>query len=143
MQTLLENGDVRAIGVSNFMKRDLDLLYEVADTPPAVDQVEFHPYLQRPGLQEYCRQRGITMEAWSPLMRGRGTDLPLLDDIGQQHGKSSAQVTLRWILQKGVVTIPKAVQKQHIAQNADIFDFELSDEEMASIDALDRGRHGD
>jgi diketogulonate reductase-like aldo/keto reductase len=83
----------------------------------------------------------VTVEAWAPLMRGRGTDLPQLAEIGERHGKTAAQVTLRWILQQGIVTIPKSVHAERIRENADVFDFALSDDEMAAIDALDRGQH--
>jgi diketogulonate reductase-like aldo/keto reductase len=141
LEELRARGDVRAIGVSNFMQRDLDMLFECCELPPAVDQFEFHPHLQRHALVDYCRSHGVTVEAWAPLMRGRGTDLPQLAEIGERHGKTAAQVTLRWILQQGIVTIPKSVHAERIRENADVFDFALSDDEMAAIDALDRGQH--
>lgn len=106
---------------------------------PAVNQVEFQPYLTQPDLQSYCKERGIQLEAWSPLLQGN-LDVPLLQEIGQAHGKSAAQVILRWDLLCGVVTIPKSVTKSRIIENADIFDFELTAEEVEKINGLNVGR---
>jgi methylglyoxal/glyoxal reductase len=138
-ELLLDRGEVRAIGVSNFMREDFKRLFAIANVPPAVDQIEFHPFLQRPWLVEYCRSRDVALEAWSPLMRGKITAIPKLAEIGARHDKTAAQVTLRWILQQGIVTIPKSIHEDRLRQNADIFDFELSAGEMAEIEALDRG----
>jgi len=140
-ETLHASRLVRAIGVSNFMHGDLAQLYERAKVPPAVNQIEFHPYLQRPKLVEECRTRGIAVEAWSPLMRGKVGRVPELIELGMRHNKTAAQVTIRWILQKGVNTIPKSTHEYRLRENADVFDFALSAEEMAVIDALDRGEH--
>jgi diketogulonate reductase-like aldo/keto reductase len=104
-----------------------------------VNQVEFHPRLQQPDLQRFCAQRGITLEAWAPIMRGGVFHIPEILTIAERHAKSAAQVTLRWILQKDIVAIPKSVHKDRIAENAALFDFELSAGEMATIDALDTG----
>jgi diketogulonate reductase-like aldo/keto reductase len=139
-EQLLAEGKVRSIGVSNFTVADLKQLAETARTPPAVNQVEFHPYLQRPELVSYCEAHGIVVEAWSPLMRGRIESIPELTEIGRAYGKTSAQVTLRWILQRGLVTIPKSTHEERLRENADIFDFDLSAQDVARIDALDRGR---
>jgi methylglyoxal/glyoxal reductase len=133
------SGAVRAIGVSNFMRSDFERLYETSTVAPAIDQIEFHPFLQRPGLVDYCRSHGVAVEAWSPLMRGRVNGIRQLVDIGAAHGKTEAQVTLRWILQKGIITVPKSVHAERLRENADIFDFALSPQDMAAIDALDRG----
>ena len=139
MEQLLASGRTRAIGVCNFLPHHLDDLAQTATVMPAVDQFEFHPRLQQPELQAACRQRGITVQAWAPLMRGKVNDIPLLVAIADEHGKTPAQVSLRWILQLGHTTIPKSVHEERIAQNADIYDFELSADEMAAIDALDSG----
>ena len=140
-ETLRASGLVRAIGVSNFRHGDLARLYETAKVPPAVNQIEFHPYLQQTELVEECSSRGIAVEAWSPLMRGKVGRVPELIEIGTRYNKTAAQVTIRWILQKGVITIPKSTHEYRLRENADVFDFALSAEEMAVIDALDRGEH--
>lgn len=139
MESLLSEGLTRAIGVCNHLPAQLDVLLSLADVPPAVDQVEFHPWLQQPGLQAYLAEHGIALEAWAPLMKGRIGEAPEIVAIAERHGVSPAQIGLRWILQLGHVTIPKSVHPERIAQNADIFGFELSDAEIAAIDALDRG----
>jgi len=140
-EKLHADGAVRSIGVSNFLQTDFEQLYETAKVPPAIDQIEFHPRLQRPDLVTYCRSHGIAVEAWSPLMRGKVGRIPQLVKIGMRHDKTAAQVTIRWILQKGVVTIPKSTHDYRLRENADVFDFTLSADEMAVIDALDRGAH--
>lgn len=139
MQKLRSERLVRAIGVCNFLVPHLKGLLEYADIPPAVDQVEHHPRLQQPELREFCRSHGITMQAWAPIMRGGVAQIPEIVRIAEAHGKTPAQVTLRWILQNGVTTIPKSVHRERIAENADVYDFGLSDSEMAAIDAVDRG----
>lgn len=139
MQKLLAEGYVRSIGVCNFLPHRLDELLAFADVPPAVDQVEHHPRLQQPELRDYCAARGITLQAWAPIMRGRVAEIPEIVEVAGRHGKTPAQVTIRWILQNGVTTIPKSVHRERIAENADVFDFELSAEDMALIDSTDRG----
>ena len=139
MQKLRSDRRVRAIGVCNFLVPHLEELLAFADIPPAVDQVEHHPRLQQPDLRGFCASNGITMQAWAPIMRGGVARIPEIVEIAQAHGKTPAQVTLRWILQHGVTTIPKSVRRERIAENADVYDFELTDGEMAAIDDLDRG----
>lgn len=141
MEELLAQGLAKAIGVSNFMRSDLDQLYSIARVPPALDQFELHPWRQRPDLQEYCAEKGIVVQAWAPLMRGRVGEVPELVEIGRRHGKTPAQVALRWLLQKGVTTIPKTVHAERLRENASVFDFELDAHEMAAIDGLDRDAH--
>lgn len=147
MEKLLADGFTRSIGVCNFLVPNLEDLLSFASTPPAVDQVEHHPRLQQPDLRDFCRSRDITMQAWAPIMRGAVAQIPEIVAIAHAHGKSPAQVSIRWILQHGVTTIPKSIHETRIAENADVFDFELSDDEMAVIDGLDRGnrlgRHPD
>lgn len=139
LEKLHRAGRIKAIGVSNYMIPHLEELLGAAEIVPAVNQIEYHPYLQSKPLVEHCRRKGIQVEAWSPLMQaGALLKDPTLVRIAEKHGKSAAQVILRWDVQGGVITIPKSVRAERIAGNADIFDFELSDEEMAAIAALDR-----
>lgn len=139
MESLLAEGLVRSIGVCNFLPHHLDALLDIASVPPSVDQVEFHPWLQQPSLQAHLAEHDIELEAWAPIMRGHAGEEPGLVSIAERHGVTPTQVALRWILQLGYIAIPKSVHVERIDQNADIFGFELSDEEMASIDTLDRG----
>lgn len=147
MEELLAAGKVRAIGVCNFLVPHLEDLLSFANVPPAVDQVEHHPRLQQPELRMFCHDSGIMMQAWAPLMRGGVARIPEIVEIARRHGKSPAQVSIRWILQHGVTTIPKSVHEERIAENADVFDFELTAAEMAVIDSLDTadriGHHPD
>jgi methylglyoxal/glyoxal reductase len=138
MEEILASGRTRAIGVCNHLPHHLERLLSFATVPPAIDQVEFHPGLQQPDLHAYCDEHRITMQAWAPVMRGRVFQIPTLVEIGRRHGKTAAQVSIRWILQLGVTTIPKSVHRERLVENADVFDFELSAEEMAAIAALDR-----
>jgi methylglyoxal/glyoxal reductase len=139
MEALLAAGSALAIGVCNFLPSHLDALSAFADTPPAVDQVEHHPRLQRPELKAYCDEHGITLQAWAPIMRGHAPEVPELVAIAQAHSKSPEQVCLRWILQDGVTAIPKSVHRARIEANADVFDFELDANEMRIIASLDQG----
>lgn len=136
LETLYENGAVRAIGVCNFHVHHLEDLLSDVRIVPMVNQVEFHPRLTQKELLHFCKDKGIQLEAWSPLMRGRLLDDPVLTEIGRNYNKTAAQVILRWDLQHEVVTIPKSVHEERIAANADIFDFMLTSEEMGRIDAL-------
>ncbi len=140
LERIYDSGRAKAIGVSNFMPCHLDELLPVCDVVPAVNQVEFHPLLVQPELLQYCREHGIQPQAWSPLMQGQFLDEQTLVDIAAKHRKTPAQVVLRWDLQRKVITIPKSVHADRIAENAAIFDFELSDDEMRRLDAMDR-RH--
>lgn len=139
MEQILASGRTRAIGVCNFLPHHIDQLMESANVPPAVNQFEFHMRLQQPELVAYCRAHDITMQAWAPIMRGRVNLVPELVDIAQRHHKTPAQISLRWILQQDITTIPKSVHSDRIAENADVYGFTLSDSEMAAIKALDTG----
>lgn len=139
LQKLYKEGYVRAIGVSNFHEHHLQAIMADSEIVPAVDQVEYHPRLAQTELLRFCKEHDIQMEAWSPLMQGKLLDHPLLADIAAKYGKSVSQVILRWDLQNGVVTIPKSVNPDRIAQNADIFDFELAAEDMEAINGLNTG----
>ncbi|MFD0695397.1 aldo/keto reductase [Paenibacillus sp. GCM10027628] len=138
LETLYKEGRVKAIGVSNFQIHHLKDLMNDAEIKPMVNQVEFHPQLTQQDLLQFCKEQDIQMEAWSPLMQGQLLDHPVLKEIGEQHGKSVAQVILRWDLQHGVVTIPKSTKEHRIIENAAVFDFELTKEDMARIDRLNQ-----
>ncbi len=140
LEKLHEDGKVRAIGVSNFQIHHLEDLLADAKVRPVVNQVELHPLLSQVELRNYCKEQGIQIEAWAPLAQGRLLDNPTLQAIADKHGKSIAQVLLRWDIQSGIVTIPKSIKKERIVQNADIYDFELSVEEMKQIDDLNEDR---
>ncbi len=135
--TLQESGKARAIGVSNFMIRHLDELLATTDIVPAVNQIEISPFIQRKPLTEYCRKRGIVVEAYSTLSRGKRTNDERLAAIGKRYGKTAAQIALRWALQSEIVIIPKSVHKERIIENANIFDFEISLADMSAINTLD------
>ena len=138
LEKLYREGYVRAIGVSNFKIHHLEELFEDSEVTPAVNQIELHPRLTQEDVRAYCKEKGIQVEAWSPLMRGRLMDEPTLVDLAKKYGKTPAQIIIRWDLQHGLITIPKSVRKERIIENADVFDFELSDEDMKKIDALNQ-----
>ena len=153
LERLLADGRVRAIGVSNFMPHHLDALMESATVVPAVNQVELHPYFTQPAVQAADASRGILTQAWSPIggitfYPGYGEERKsVLDDstiqtIASKLGKSAAQVMLRWHLQQGRSAIPKSTNPSRIAENFAVFDFRLTDDDLARLDSLDRGRRG-
>ena len=137
MEKLQAQGRVKSIGVSNFTIQDLELLKTVSDIRPAVNQVEFHPLFNHPELMTYCQANQITLQAYAPLARGAYLNSPLMIEIGNRHQKSPAQIGLRWLVQQGVGVVPKSVHKDRILENSQIFDFVLSEEEMAAINAMD------
>jgi diketogulonate reductase-like aldo/keto reductase len=151
LETLLADGKVRAIGVSNFMVDHLEKLLDRATVVPAVNQIEVHPYFAQREVQAFGAERGILTQAWSPIggitfyREGEHTSTledPVIVEIAQAHGKSPAQILLRWGLQHGRSVIPKSTKPTRIAENIDVFDFELSADEMTAIDGLDTGRRG-
>ncbi|WP_130442003.1 aldo/keto reductase [Kribbella rubisoli] len=151
LETLLADGKVRAIGVSNFMVDHLSALLDAATVVPAVNQLEIHPYFQQREVQALDSRHGILNQAWSPIggitfYRDSGhtsaLDDPVIGEISRAHGKSPAQVMLRWGLQQGRSVIPKSTKPERIAQNLDVFDFELAADELAAIDELDTGKRG-
>jgi methylglyoxal/glyoxal reductase len=146
-EKLYKEGRVRAIGVSNFLVHHLEDLMSTAEIKPMVNQVEFHPHLTQKELLAFCEKEGIQLEAWSPLKQGQLLNEPVLEDIAHKYNKSVAQVILRWDLQHGVVTIPKSIKEHRIIENANIFDFELTIEDMGKIDELNQdsraGSHPD
>lgn len=139
-ERLQSEGRVRSIGVSNFQPAHLRRLFDEGAVVPAVNQVELHPYLQQPQLRAFHAEHEIATEAWSPLAQGAVLDDPAIVAIAQAHGRTPAQVVLRWHLQLGNVVIPKSVTPARIAENLDVFGFELSDEQLAALAALDRGQ---
>jgi 2,5-diketo-D-gluconate reductase A len=136
---LQNQGLVRAIGVSNFQPAHLKRLITETGVTPAVNQIELHPRLQQVGLRREHAELGIVTEAWSPLAQGRVLEDPAIVQIAERHAKTPGQVVIRWHLQLGNVVIPKSVTPQRIGQNIDVFDFALSDSEMAAIEQLDAG----
>lgn len=140
LEFLYNTKRVRAIGVSNFMQHHLEALLPKADVIPMVNQMEFHPYLVQQDLLDYCNSKKIQYEAWSPMMQGKIFDIELFKDLADKYNKTIAQIVLRWDLQKGVITIPKSSKKERIRANADIFDFELSQEDIRFLDGLNQGR---
>ncbi|ASS95775.1 aldo/keto reductase [Peribacillus simplex] len=138
LETLYKEGKVKAIGVSNFQIHHLKDLMEDAEVKPMVNQVECHPRLTQKEVQAFCKEQGIQLEAWSPLMQGELLDNDVLQAIATKHGKSVAQVILRWDLQNGIVTIPKSTKEHRIVENSSVFDFELTEEEINQIDGLNQ-----
>lgn len=138
LEQLHKDGRVRSIGVSNFQIHHLEDLLANAEVRPVVNQVELHPLLSQVELREYCKSQGIQIEAWSPLAQGKLLDNEVLKAIGAKYGKSTAQVIIRWDLQHGIVTIPKSSNPKRIVENANVFDFELTAEEMKQIDGLNQ-----
>jgi diketogulonate reductase-like aldo/keto reductase len=151
LETLLADGKVRSIGVSNFMVEHLHRLMDVATVVPAINQIELHPFFQQPEVQQKNRELGILTQAWSPIggitfYRDSGhtsaLEDPTIGHIAKEHGKSPAQVMLRWHLQEGRQVIPKSTKPARIAENIDVFDFDLTTEKLSAIDALDTRRRG-
>ena len=138
MEELYKRGKIKAIGVSNFLVHHLEDFLPNCSVFPTVNQVEFHPELIQPELLVYCKNKDIQIEAWSPIMKGAVNNIPLLRKLADKYGKSPVQIVLRWDIQKGVVTIPKSARRERIISNADIFDFEISSEDMKKIDNLDK-----
>ncbi len=136
---LQEEGVVRSIGVSNFQPAHLERIIAETEVTPAVNQIELHPHLQQPELRELHAQHGVVTEAWSPLAQGAVLDEPEIVRIAEAHGKTAGQVVLRWHVELGNVVFPKSVTPGRIRENIDVFDFALSEEEMAALARLDRG----
>ena len=141
LERIYSEGKARAIGVSNYMVHHLTELLREADVPPAVDQVEMNPYLPQRELQAFCRDHGIQLEAYSPLTKGHRLSDRRLASIATKHGKTPAQVLLRWCLEVGAVAIPKSVRAERIRENAEIFDFSLDAEDLRALGDLDSSLH--
>jgi len=147
MEEIYRSGRAKAIGVSNFLLHHLEDIFKIAEIMPMVNQMECHPYLVQQSLIDFCLAHKIVFEAWSPIMQGAVNNVPLLVELSGKYKKTPVQIVLRWDLQKGIVTIPKSVHKDRIVSNADLFDFELSAEDIRRIDSLDKnerlGAHPD
>lgn len=147
LEHLYNQGLVKSIGVSNFLIHHLDDLLSTAKITPMVNQVEFHPYVVQQDLLDYCAEKKIQFESWSPLMQGKILQVKELQELAVKYEKNVVQLVLRWNLQKNVIVIPKSVKKGRIESNADIFDFEISAEDISLIDSLDKnertGAHPD
>ena len=139
LESILKEGKARSIGVSNYYKNHLDELLSEADIIPAVNQVEFTPYLYLKELKEYCDNKGIRLEAYSPLTRGKKLKDSKLMDIAKKYNKSSAQILIRWGLQHEVIEIPKSSKEDHIIENSKVFDFTISEDDMALLDNFNEG----
>ena len=140
MQEIYENGRARAIGVSNFQIHHLQDILADDQIIPAVNQIEFHPFLIQPELLKFCQEHKIQVEAWSPLMQGQIVTEPNVQKMAEKYHKTPAQIALRWNLQHQVVTIPKSSNANRIAENAQLFDLELSQEDMNVLNALNKGK---
>ncbi len=136
LEEFKEQGVLKSIGVSNFWPEHLKALFQTANIIPAVNQIEFHPGYWQSEVTEFCQKNNIVVEAWSPLARGKVFQNEVLKTIAQKHNKSISQVTLKWIMQHGVVPIPKSTTLKRIEENLDVFDFELSQHEIQQIDNL-------
>ena len=137
MEAARERGHARSIGVSNFSVQELEQVIAVASTPPAINQVQFSPFEYRRSLLEACKARDVAVEAYSPLGTGRHLSDRTVDRVAEGVGRTPAQVLLRWCLQRGTIVLPKSTHRERIDQNAQVFDFSLSDGDMATLDALD------
>ncbi|MCM3733318.1 aldo/keto reductase [Fictibacillus nanhaiensis] len=140
LEKIYEDGRAKAIGVSNFKKHHLEDLIADAKIKPMVNQVEYHPRLTQADLLTYCKQQGIQLEAWRPLLKGEIFEEPTLLELADKYNKTVAQIILRWDIQNGVVTIPKSVTKHRIEENIDIYNFKLTNEDMTRISALNQDK---
>jgi diketogulonate reductase-like aldo/keto reductase len=141
LEKLHKDSRARSIGVSNYTVRHLRELLDTCEIPPAVNQVEFHPWLYQKDLLEFCKANGIALVAYSPLCRARSLKDKALVAVAQKHGRTSAQALLRWGLQKGVIVIPKSTRSARIEENAGVFDWSLDETDEATLDALNKNRH--
>ncbi|GGD02759.1 glyoxal reductase [Thalassobacillus devorans] len=142
LEKLYKDGKVKAIGVSNFLPHHLEEVMKDAEETPMVNQIELHPALHQQQTREFCEANEIQVVAWSPLARAKYFDAPVLKELSEKYDKTPAQIILRWDYQSGIVTIPKSVKEERQQENADIFDFELTEEEIKRIDELDLGEEG-
>jgi methylglyoxal/glyoxal reductase len=138
LETLYKEGKVKAIGVSNFQVHHLEDVMDDAEIKPMVNQVEYHPRLTQQEVKTFCDNNGIQFQAWSPLMQGQLFDNPILQELANKYNKTVAQIILRWDLQNGVVTIPKSTKEQRIIENANVFDFELTNADIEQINNLNQ-----
>ena len=147
MEELYRAGKVRAIGLSNFWQNHIEALLETAEVRPMVNQLEIHPQFPHQELLDYCAEQQIQVESWGPLVQGKAFQYPVLKEVGEKHGKTVAQVCVRWALEKGVLPLPKSNHYERMVENADVFDFSLDEEDMKKISTLEIygriGKHPD
>ncbi len=139
LEKIYQDGRVRSIGVSNFHVQHIEYLLKEATVVPVINQIEFHPHLTQEEVRAYCTDKGIQVEAWSPLMNGALLEEALIQELASKYGKTPAQIVLRYDVQHNVVTIPKTMTETRMIENLDIFDFALTDDEMTQLDALNDG----
>lgn len=137
LEKILESGKTKAIGVSNFTIRHLEELMKETEVVPALNQVEFHTFLYQKELLEYCKEKNIRLEAYSPIARGKKFKHNVIQEMAEKYSKTPAQIMLRWILQHDVIVIPKSTHKERIIENANIFDFEIAEEDISKLDGID------
>ncbi len=140
-ETLYSKGLVKAIGVSNYRVKDIEAITKAASITPTVNQVEFHPFLYRKEILEYCASKNIVVEAHSPLTHGKRIGDPRIRTVAEHYQKSPAQILIRWALQHGTVVIPKSIHEKRLRENADVFDFEINLQDMRILDELDEDYH--
>lgn len=139
LEKLYLNGKIKAIGVSNFERHHLEELLDYAKVIPVINQIELHPKLAQKELRDFAKEHDIKIQAWSPLMQGKLLNHPVLDEIAQKYNKSTAQIILRWDIQQDILLVVKSVHEKRMKNNADVFDFELSAEDMEKINELNEG----
>jgi diketogulonate reductase-like aldo/keto reductase len=139
IERIFQEGRARAIGVSNFLVPHLEELFDQAQIKPSINQIELHPFLQQKSTVDWCEKNGVVVEAYCPVTRGQKLDHATVVAIAQAVGKTPAQVLIRWSLQRGFVVIPKSSNKERIHENAAVFDFSLSDDQMKKLDGLEEG----
>ena len=140
LEKLYQDGRVRAIGISNFKIHHIEDILGMCQVKPMLNQVEFHPRLRQADLHQFCVQNQIQLQAWAPLMQGKALDIPEIVEMAGKYEKSPAQILIRWDLQHQVGTIPKSITPHRIIENAEVFDFQISEDDMASIDALNQDK---
>jgi len=136
LEACYADGRIRAIGVSNYSTKNVDDLLKSSQIMPAINQVEFSPFFYKKDLLNHCAAKGITLEAYSPLTRGKKLHDPIITAVAEQYGKSPSQIMIRWALEHGLTAVPKASSPEHIAENINVFDFSISPDDMAALDAL-------
>ncbi len=141
LEKILLSGKAKAIGVSNYTTDHLEELFSVSDVVPAVNQVEFHPFLYQKQLLDFCKKHKIALEAYSPLTQGYRLNDPTIVSTAEKNNKTPAQVLIKWGLQHGVVSIPKSSRKERIIENTNVFNFEISPQDMKNLDSLDESKH--
>jgi diketogulonate reductase-like aldo/keto reductase len=140
LEKLYQDGRVRAVGISNFQIHHIEDILAKCKVKPMLNQVELHPRLRQADLHQFCVQNQIQLQAWAPLMQGKALDIPEIVGIAEKYGKSPAQILIRWDLQNEVITIPKSITPNRIIENSQVFDFQISEEDMASIDRLNQDK---